>query len=149
MTKPRCGSRKSVCFGALKFPLFFPSEEQRRDISLDKCSATSVELLVPLIVLKISWEQVLIQNKGRETRKDFSTKQISQKGEHLLEILVESILEIFWIREPGFDPELCLPETPLFHLLFYFPPYCALSVSIVRVFTVVNSPSTIRFVVVW
>ena len=99
--------------------------------------------------MKISWEQVLIQNKGRETRKDFSTKKISQKGKHLLEILLESILEIFWIREPGFDPELCLPETPLFHLLFYFPPYCALSVSIVRVFTVVNSPSTIRFVVVW
>ena len=71
------------------------------------------------------------------------------KGEHLLEILLESILEIFWTREPGFDPELCLPEAPLFHLLFYFPPYCALSVSIVRFFTVVNSPSTIRFVVVW
>ena len=35
-------------------------------------------ILVPLIVLKISWGQALIQNKGRETRKDFPIKKISQ-----------------------------------------------------------------------
>ena len=70
------------------------------------------------------------------------------KGEHLLEILLESILHIFSTREPGFDPELCLPETPLFHLSFCFPPYCPLSVSIVQFFTVVKSPSTIWFIVV-
>ena len=55
--------------------MFFSSEEYRRDISLEECSAASVELLVPL---KILWEQALIQNKGRETRIDFPTKQISQ-----------------------------------------------------------------------
>ena len=70
-------AEKSMCFCSLKFPLFFPSEQYRRDISLDKCSAVSVELLVPLIVLEIFSEQVLIQNKGRETRKDFPTNQIS------------------------------------------------------------------------
>ena len=48
------------------------------------------------------------------------------KGEHLLEILLGSILEIFWTRETGFEPELCLPDTPLFHLLLCFPPLCAL-----------------------
>ena len=69
---------KSICLGSLKIRLFFPSEEYRRDISLGECSAVSVELLVPLMVLKISWEQALIQNKGRETQRDFPTKQISQ-----------------------------------------------------------------------
>ena len=58
--------------------MFFPSEEYHRDISLDQRSAASVELLVPLTVLKISWGQALTQNKGRENRKDFPTKQISQ-----------------------------------------------------------------------
>ena len=32
----------------------------------------------PLIVLKISWEQTLIQNKNRETHRDFPSKKISQ-----------------------------------------------------------------------
>ena len=58
--------------------MFFPSAEYCGEISLEECSAASVKLLVPLIVLKISWEQALIQNKGREARKDFPTKQISQ-----------------------------------------------------------------------
>ena len=69
---------KSMCLDSLKFLLFFPSEGYRGDISLNECSAVSVELLVPLIVLKISWEQVLTQNTGRQIRKDFPTKQISQ-----------------------------------------------------------------------
>ena len=47
---------------------------------------------------------------------NFSSKQFfSLRGEHLLETLLDSILDIFWIREPVFDPELCLPETPLLH----------------------------------
>ena len=58
--------------------MFFRSEEYHRDISLDECSTASMELLIPLIVLKISWEQALIRNKGSETRKDFLTKQTSQ-----------------------------------------------------------------------
>ena len=63
---------------SLKFPLAsFPLKEYRRDMSLDECLTTSIELLVPLIVLKKFWEQVLIQIKGRETRKDIPTKQIS------------------------------------------------------------------------
>ena len=52
----------------LKFLLLFQSEEYRQDISLEE------ELLVSLIVLKISREQTLIQNKGRESREDFPTK---------------------------------------------------------------------------
>ena len=75
---PDVEGEKPICLGSLKLPLFFPSEEYRQDISLDECSVASVELLVPLIVFKISREQALIQNKGRETSKDFSTKEISQ-----------------------------------------------------------------------
>ena len=46
MTKPDAEAEKSMCFSSLKFLLmFFPSEEYRRDISIDKCSAASVELL--------------------------------------------------------------------------------------------------------
>ena len=68
-----------MCHCSLKFPvMFFPLEEYRRDMSLDEWSMVSVELLVPLIVLKISWGQVLIQNKDRETHKDFSNKKTSQ-----------------------------------------------------------------------
>ena len=47
----------------------------------------------------------------------------------MLEILLELILDIFWTRKPDFDPELSLLETPQFHLLFCFPPYCALCLS--------------------
>ena len=47
-------------------------------LSLNEYSAVSVELWIPLKVLKTFWEQALIRNKGRETRKDFPTKQISQ-----------------------------------------------------------------------
>ena len=53
-----------MCLDSLKIPLiFFPSAEYCGEISLEECSAASVELLVPLIVLKISWEQALIQIK--------------------------------------------------------------------------------------
>ena len=71
---PDVEAEKSMCLSSLKLSLVFPSEEYRRDISLDECSAASMELLVSLIVLKISWEQVLIQGKGRETRRNFPTK---------------------------------------------------------------------------
>ena len=57
------------CISAIR-GISFPSEEYRRDISLDECATPTIKLLVPLIVLKISWEQTLIQNKGSETRKD-------------------------------------------------------------------------------
>ena len=57
-----------MCLCLLKFLLLFQSEEYRQDISLEE------ELLVPLIVLKISREQALIQNKDRESREDFPTK---------------------------------------------------------------------------
>ena len=46
--------------------------------SLSECSAILVELWIPLKVLKTFCEQALIRNKGKETRKDFPTKQISQ-----------------------------------------------------------------------
>ena len=45
MTRPDAEVEKSMCFSSLNLVLFFPSEEYRRDISLDKCSAASVELL--------------------------------------------------------------------------------------------------------
>ena len=58
---------------SLKFPLCFASEEYRQVISLDECSTASTELLIPSMVLEISWEQALNQKKVRETRKDFQT----------------------------------------------------------------------------
>ena len=73
----------------------------------------------PFTTDKISWNELIylpIASLGF-----FLSTHFLRKGEHLLEILLESILDIFWTREPGFDPELCLPETPLFHLLFCFP----------------------------
>ena len=72
LQNPDVEAEKSIFLCSLKFPpMLFPSEEYLRDISPGECSAASIELLVPLMVLKIFWEQSLIQNKHRETRKDF------------------------------------------------------------------------------
>ena len=51
----------------------------------------------------------------------------------MLETLLESVLEIFWTRKPG-----------LFTTILR-----VMRVLIVRFFTVIKSPSTIRFVAVW
>ena len=62
---------KNICLCLLKFPLTsFPSEEYRQDILVDERLIVSIELLVPSIDFKISWEQALIQSKSIETRKD-------------------------------------------------------------------------------
>ena len=71
-------SKRQYVSAYLKFPLSFPSEEYCRYISLGKCSTTSLEPWIPKYFLKKFWAQVLIQNKGRETRKDFPTMRILQ-----------------------------------------------------------------------
>ena len=68
---PDAEAGKSIFLCSLKFSLTsIPSEDHLRDISLNKCSTVLTELLVPLILLKISWEQVLIQKQGFGNEKD-------------------------------------------------------------------------------
>ena len=77
MTKRRRWSRKINVSVFIKIPSYVflikkISSIYRQDISLHECSSASVELLVPLRVLKISLEKALIQNKP------FPIKQKSQ-----------------------------------------------------------------------
>ena len=91
----------------------FQSEEYRRNISLDRCSTASIELFVPLIVLKISQEQALIKNKDRETRKYFPTKQISQeKIDHLIIVIPTWKTQLWYsqLLEISVQPPFRLPQ---------------------------------------
>ena len=91
----------------------FQSEEYRRNMSLDRCSTASVELFVPLIVLKISQVQALIKNKGRETRKYFPTKQISQeKIDHLIIVIPTWKTQLWYsqLLEISVQPPFRLPQ---------------------------------------
>ena len=74
----------------------------------------------------------------------FPVNKFFAEGEHLLETVLESVLEIFWTREPVFDPELWFPAPfiALFSIILR-----VVSASTVRFFTAVKLPFKIRFAV--